>query len=569
MAPDGSSPFIQATLSTPNSPLSASSNWLRSKLRRGTVHARLAWRTGESDGDDPEDECSADDGLPDGIVLNRRELPAVALSLALAGRARAQGSDTVVVAQGADAYTMDPGRHSVFPTANILFHIYDSLVAVGADGAFRPALATGWSNPDPLTWRFRLRPGVRFHNGEPFDADAVKFSFDRVLDPAFKAPYISRISAIRSVEVVDPGTIDFKTARPFPTMLFSLYEGSFASMIVPPRYVKEKGPDALSVAPVGTGPYRFVEWRKDDRVVLRADPDYWGGAPAIPNAVFRPIRETRTRIAELKSGGVQLATDIPPEDVAGLGGNATRAVSMSSELVYFFAFDTLKPSPLQDKRVRQAINHAVDVAAIQKALLGGLGTRLPLTLPTTAFAFDPAWTPYPYDPARARALLAEAGFADGLTLPMVGRQGRYLKDREIMEATAGFLRRVGIRVQPQYLEPGVWEQVSERKGREGIAFPGWSGRDPDLVWWPLLRSGQYQSYYANPALDTLLDEGRATLDANRRRELYEQAATIIKDDAPHLPLLQPPLIYGQDARLRWTPRSDSMIDLRAASFVPA
>ena len=499
------------------------------------------------------------------FMLTRRRLLPTAAALALTRPVHA-AEDTIVVAQTADAYTMDPGRHSVFPTANILFHLYDALVTVDGSGAFRPALATEWSNPDPLTWRFRLRPGVRFHNGEPFDAAAVKFSLDRVLDPAFRAPYFSRISAIQSVTVVDPLTVDLRTAAPYPTMLFSLYEASFAAMMVPPGYVAQNGPDALGTAPVGTGPYRFVEWRRDDRVVLDANPDYWGGPPAVAHAVFRPVKETRTRIAELRSGGVQLAVDIPPEDIAGLDGGSTRVANIASEVLYFFAFDTLKPSPLQDRRVRQAINHAVDVAAIQKALLGGLGSRLPLTLATNAFAFDPAWTPYPYDPGRAKALLAEAGFADGLTVPMVGRQGRYLKDREIMEATAGFLRRVGITVQPQYLEAGVWEQVSERKGREGMAFPGWSGRDPDLVWWPLLRSGQYQSYYGNPALDALLDEGRSTLDADRRRAVYGEAAAIIKDDAPHLPLIQPPLIHGLDARLDWTPRSDSMIDLRRARF---
>ena len=498
-------------------------------------------------------------------MLKRRTLMATGIAAA-ALPARAAAPDEVVVAQSADAYTMDPGRHSVFPTANILFQIYDALVTIDPDGGFRPALALDWSNPDPLTWRFRLRPGVRFHNGEPMNAAAVKASFDRVLDPAFKSPYLSRISAVKAVAVVDGMTVDFHTAQPYPTMLSSLYEASFPALITPPGYLAQNGPEALATAPVGTGPYRFVEWRKDDRVVLEANPDYWGGKPAIARAVFRPIKETRTRIAELRSGGVQLAVDIPPEDIAGLNGGATRIANVASDFIYFFAFDTLKPSPLTDKRVRQAINHAVDVAAIQKALLGGLGSRIALSLPTNAFAYDPAWTPYSYDPARARALLAEAGFPNGFAIPMVGRQGRYLKDREIMEATAGFLRRVGITVQPQYLEAGVWEQVSERKGREGIAFPGWSGRDPDLVWFPLLHSGQYQSYYANPALDALLDQGRATLDVDRRRDIYRQAAVIIKDEAPHLPLVQPPLIYGMDAKLTWSPRTDSMIDLRRARY---
>ncbi len=498
-------------------------------------------------------------------MLNRRDLMPWATAAAMTAampRAHAAGPDEIVVAQSADAYTMDPGRHSVFPTANILFQIYDALVTIDPDGAFRPALATEWSNPDPLTWRFRLRPGVRFHNGEPLNAATVKASFDRVLDPAFKSPYLSRISAIKSVAVAGDLTVDFRTAKPYPTMLFSLYEASFPALITPSGYLAQKGPDALATAPVGTGPYRFVEWRKDDRVVLEANPDYWGGKPAIARAVFRPIKETRTRVAELKTGGVQLAVDIPPEDMAGLDGGATRIANIASDFIYFFAFDTLKPSPLTDKRVRQAINHAVDVAAIQKALLGGLGSRVALSLPVNAFAYDPDWKPYPYDPARAKALLAEAGFPNGFTIPMMGRQGRYLKDREIMEATAGFLRRVGITVQAQYLEAGVWEQVSERKGREGISFPGWSGRDPDLVWYPAAALRPVPELLRQPGAGCLA--GRRPGDAGRGPPAGDSTGRLlafIKDEAPHLPLLQPPLIYGLSAKLAWSPRTDSMIDL--------
>ncbi|MFN4210353.1 MAG: ABC transporter substrate-binding protein [Devosia sp.] len=485
--------------------------------------------------------------------------------LGLLNPAAAQDQDTIVVAQPADALSMDPAKHSAFPTANVMFQLYDALVTMGPDGAFVPALATEWSNPDPLTWRFKLREGVKFHNGEEFNAEAVKFTFDRALDPEFKAPYFSRISAIQSVEIVDDYTVDFKTAAPFPTMLFSLYEASFAALIVPPKYTAEN-PDALASMPVGTGPYTFVEWLKDDRVVLKANPDYWGGAPAIENVIFRPIKEVRTRIAELTSDGVDIAADIPPEDVAALESGETRIETIASDFVYFYAFDTLKDSPLQNKLVRQAINHAVDVDAIQQALLGGMGAKVALTLPTNAFGYDEAWTPYPYDPEKAKALLAEAGYPDGFTIPLTSRQGRYMKDREIMDATIGFLAEVGITVEPNFLEPGVWATVSEAKGREGIIFPGWSGRDPDLVWYPLLYSGQYQSYYANPELDVLLDAGRATIDADERLAIYSQAAAIIKEEAPHLPLLTPPLIYGLDADLNWQPRTDSMIDLRKASF---
>jgi peptide/nickel transport system substrate-binding protein len=501
------------------------------------------------------------------LLIGTAGLAATAASLRLTGRAWAQDAGTLVVAQQNDALTLDPAKHSTFPTANICFHLYDALVTIDAKGDFVPALATEWSNPDPLTWRFKLRQGVKFHNGEAFDAKAVKFTFDRALDPNFKAPYFSRISAIKGVEVVDDQTVDFKTEAPFPTMLFSLYEASFAALIVPPGYIGEKGPDALTTAPVGTGPYKFVEWIKDDHLTLEANPDYWGGAPAVKTIIFRPISEVRTRIAELSSGGVDIAVDIPPEEVANLkDGSNTKIASTASDFVYFYAFDTLSDTPLKNKLVRQAINYAIDVDAIQSALLGGLGTRIAVTLPTNAFGYDPSWKPYPYDPDKAKALLAEAGYKDGFSIPMTGRRGRYMKDAEIMEATIGYLSQVGIKIEENYLEPGVWAKISEAHGRTGMIFPGWSGRDPDLVWYPILHSGQYQSYYANPDLDKLLEAGRRTLVADERMAIYEKAAAIIKEDAPHVPLIQPPLIYGLSKRANWQPRTDSIIDLRKASL---
>jgi len=492
-------------------------------------------------------------------------LGAAALAL-LPLAASAQNASTIVVAQAADAYSMDPAKHSAFPTANILFQIYDGLVSQNEKGDIVPALATSWSNPDPLTWRFKLREGVKFHNGEPFNAAAVKYTLDRALDPNFKAPYYSRISQIKSVTVVDDYTVEIKTDKPFPTMLLSLYEASFPALIVPPSYTAQNNSADLAAKPVGTGPYRFVEWKKDERVVLEANPDYWGGKPAVEKVIFRPIKETRTRIAELKSGGVDIAVDVPPEDMASLDGGETKISTVASDSLYFLAFDITRDTPLKDKHVRQAINYAVDVDAIQQALLNGMGTRIALTLPANAFGYDQAWKPYPYDPAKAKALLAEAGYKDGFTVPLMTRKGRYMKDSEIVEATAGFLAKVGIKVNIQYLEPGVWGQVSEKKGREGITFPGWSGRDPNLVWYPLLHTGEYQSYYSNPELDKLLDAGAGTIDQAERKSIYEKAAAIIKEDAPHLPMIQPPLIYGLDARLTWTPRPDGMIDLRKAHF---
>ena len=493
---------------------------------------------------------------------------ALAASGLAASRAIAQspGADTIVVAQGADAYTMDPAKHSVFPTANILFHVYEALVTKDASGQFQPLLATSWSNPDPTIWEFKLRQGVKFHNGEAFDADAVKLTFDRALDPAFNSPYRSRIAVIKRVDIVDPFTVRFVTEAPYPTMLSTLFEASFAALIVPPRHVREGGPDALARRAIGTGPYRFAEWVKDERVVIEANPEYWGGAPKIRRIVWRPIPEARARIAELKSGGIDLGGDIPPEEIQGLSSGRTRVINVASDLLYFIGLDTLKPGPLQDKRVRQALNHAIDADAMQRSLLAGLGERIAVTLPRSAFGYDDTIKPYAYDPARAKQLLAEAGYPNGFKIPLITRQGRYLKDKEVTQAAAGFLSRIGVEVELRFVEAGVWAQISERKGRDGLSFGGWSGLDADLVWYPLLFTGQYQSYYSNPELDALLIKGRSTLDDKERMDAYRAAARIIKEEAPHIPFFVPPLIYAASSRLVWTPRTDSMIDLRKAEL---
>jgi len=505
-------------------------------------------------------------------MLDRRttlKLAGTALATSAApavSRAQAPSRDTIVIAQGADAYTMDPAKHSVFPTANILFHIYEPLVTHDETGKFLPLLAESWSNPEPTVWEFKLRRNVKFHNGEALDAAAVKFSFDRALDPEFKSPYRSRIAVIKGVSVVDSHTVRFATEKPYPTMLSTLYEASFPALIVPPAHVKAGGTDALARRAIGTGPYRFVEWLKDERVVIEANPDYWGGAPKIKRIVWRPIPEPRTRIAELKSGGIDLGGDIPPEEIAGLNTGRTRVMNVASDLLYFVGIDTLKPGPLQDKRVRQALNHAVDADALNRSLLAGLGKRMSITLPPSAFGYDESVQPYAYDPARARQLLAEAGLPNGFKTQLITRQGRYLKDKEVTQAVAGYLGRVGVEVELKYVEPGVWAQISERKGRDGLSFGGWSGMDADLVWYPLLFTGQYQSYYSNKALDELLIKGRSTLDAAERKSIYAAAARLIKEEAAHIPLFVPPLIYATSTRLAWAPRSDSMIDLRRAEI---
>lgn len=475
--------------------------------------------------------------------------------------------DVLVVAQGADAYTMDPAKHTTFPTATVLFHIYDPLVTLDEKGNIRPCLAESWTTIDDNTWQFKLRQGVYFSNGEEFDAEAVKFTIDRVLDPKTNAPNRSRLAAIERVEIVDKYTVNIITSEPYPTLLHSLTENSFNSLIVPPKYMQENDEDILATKPVGTGPYELVEWVKDDHITLKAKTDYWGGTPAIKEIIFKPIPEVSTRVSELKSGGIDVAPAIDPELIPTLEeAEGTKVAVVPSDRLFFVVLNTLEGGPLADKRVRQALNYAVDVDAIIQSIMSGYGERLAVTLPKDAFGYDPSLTPYPYDPEKAKELLAEAGYPDGFTVPFISRQGRYLKDKEIVEAVAGYLEQVGVKTEIQFVEPGVWAQISEKHERKGLSFPGWSGLDAELVWYPLLYSGQYQSYYSNPELDKLLDEGRSTVDEAKRKEAYSKAGRLIKEEAVHIPLFQVPHIHGLHSKLDWQPRMDEIMDFRKASF---
>ena len=484
-----------------------------------------------------------------------------------AATAAAPAKDTIVIAQGTDAISLDPVKHTTFTTQNVLWHIYEPLVTRDAKtGAYLPMLATEWKVVNPTTWEFKLRSGVKFHNGDPLTAEDVKFSFDRAIDPETKNPTRANLTQIDKIEVVDPQTVRFVTKGPNPVLLFRLSENSFSSVIVPSKYVKAGGPDILATKPVGTGPYKFVSHKKDERLELEASADYWGTKPAIKKVVFRPIPETAARIAELKSGGADLIVNVPPEQVSGLNAGATRVDVVPSDFVMMVVFNTLQPGPLQNKKVRQALNHAVDVDAIVKGVMGGQAQRISVSLPREAFSYPKDLQPYAYDPAKAKQLLAEAGFGSGFKVPFISRSGRYLKDKEVVEAVAGFLQKVGVETELRFVEPGVWADLSNKKGRDGLSYPGWSGADPELVWSNILFTGQLQSYFSNKQLDDHLTEGRTTLDEKKRLDAYKKAADLIKEEAPHIPLFQPPLIFARNERLQWNPRGDEVIDLRKASF---
>lgn len=464
----------------------------------------------------------------------------------------------IVIAQGGDPSTLDPHMHAENFTFAVVHNVFDHLVRrFVKDGqlAHEPGLATSWTAVSPTTWEFKLRRGVKFHNGEDFDAEAVKFSIERVLNPEQKARWRWAFADIERVEVVDPLTVRIVTKVPFPTLITNL---AFCMPIVPPKYVREKGDSHVATNPVGTGPFKFVRWRKDDALVLEANEGYWRGAPRIKTLVFRPIPDESTRVAALSAGEVDIARGVPPSLVKQIADNPrTRIARVPSALNIHVILDTLKEGPLRDRRVRQAINYGVDKEGIIKSILEGNGGAVGGPLTPVMFGFAPDVKPYPYDPERAKRLLAEAGFAQGISLTFNSPNGRYLKDKEVNEAIAGQLAKIGVRTQLAVHEWGTY--VSKwPDGLVPMYMIGWAGTwDADGIMFPLLRTGQRFSRWSHPDFDALIDKARRTLDQGERAKLYRQATQLAHDEAPWLFLFHGMDIYGVSrAVAEWEPTSD-------------
>lgn len=498
----------------------------------------------------------------------RIRLPArvllAALLVAALGAASAQRSLTV--AQGTAPETLDAQRSTVQQTLNVSYHINEPLFQLDyATNEITPLLGASYEAVDDTTWQVNLQPGITFTNGEPFNAEAVRYSLLRVKKPELNSPATIYVRPIADVEVVDETTVRIITDGPAPVL--PLYLTRIA--MVPPAYVEEVGDDAFGQNPVGTGPYRLVRWVKDDRVVLEANSDYWRGAPSLNQITFVSIPETATRMAALQTGEADIVTQVAV-DQAPLLERAGITIAPTPGLRLMMVAITLDgdpdSSPLYDVRVRQALNYAVDKQAIVDDILGGFGKVLAgQALSSEYFGFNSAVEAYPYDPVRARELLAEAGYTvdNPLSFTVYGPQGRYLRDSEVVQTIGGQLREVGIDADVEILEWGLFINRLLAKDFETAAFWG-ASTVPDADAWigAMLGTGAAYSVYANPELDALVAEGARTVDREARLAIYHEAAELIHEQAPFIFLYQQVDVYGVTPRVsNWTPSPDESIYL--------
>jgi peptide/nickel transport system substrate-binding protein len=485
------------------------------------------------------------------------------MALAIAGAAfaapPAQAAGELTIARPTSAATMDPGF--LREPGTLVDNVFDTLVMRDKDMKLVPGLATEWRAVDDTTWEFKLRPGIKFHNGEAFEAAAVKFTFERVLDPEAKSPTISYIRTIAGVDVVDPMTVRVRTTGPDP--LLPTRMSRYPAYIVPPKYVAEVGKDVFARKPVGTGPYKVTEFVQDDRVVMVANPDYWRGKPAIDKVVWRPIPEATARIAALIAGEVQLVEGVPADLVQVVKANPELdldQVRYGGLTIYLGLKMTEKP--LDNAKVRQALSLAIDRKAIVESLLKGLASVNGSQVSPADFGYKPI-APAAFDPARAKALLAEAGYPNGFAIRMQAPR-RYISSAEVGQAIAQQFGAIGVKVELEVPEWSVYTQQVPAAKQAPIYMLGWGSTqtlDADAAVYAILRSGEPYSTVSVPALDTLLDESRKTIDPARRAEVLGRIQEVTAAEALLLTLYQEDSLYAKRKTLVFKGRPDARIPL--------
>jgi len=456
--------------------------------------------------------------------------------------------NVLVVGQIAEPKSLDPHTVTAVNDFRILMNVYDGLVRY-KDGTLEvePGLAESWTiSEDGLTYGFTLREGISFHDGSPLDAEAVKFNFDRMLDE--EHPYHDTgpfplsffFGAIDKVEAKDARTLAFTLKEPYAPFLSNLAYPT--GLIVSPAAVKEHGKD-FGRHPSGTGAFRFAEWESNAKVVVVRNDDYWAGAPALEAVVFRPITDANTRVAEMLSGGIDLMVEVPPDNLATFADDGAYAVHEQAGPHVWFLILNAKEGPLADKRVRQAVNYAIDKESlVENVLQGTAEVAAGPTPPAFSWAYNKSLEPYPHDPEKARELIGAAG-AEGAELTFyVTEGGSGMLDPVAMgTAIQADLAKVGFEVK---IETYEWNTFLGKVnpglgGKADMAEMAWMTNDPDTLPYLALRTDAFpdqggfnSGYYSNPKVDELLEAARRSTDQAERAKLYKEMQEIVREDAP-------------------------------------
>lgn len=470
--------------------------------------------------------------------------------------------NSIVIGTRDDLRTFDPVYQKMMLEGAVMGLIQEPLTFYDTDQNLVPRLALSWETPDDcMTWIFHLRPNVRFHDGTPFNAEAVKFHFDRHLDPETASQKTERLKDIESIEVHDELTVVFHFKTPnclFPESIRDPY-----GQIVSPTAVKKWGNDAYGRHAVGTGPYILEEFQPDLVARMRKNLDYWNAdAYSIEHVEFRPVRENTTRLILLEQGALDMAEIYWAHVDTAKHIADVEVQSVPTLSIRYIGFNTKKP-PFDDVRVRHAANYAVDKKALVQYILFGVGTPAISPLAPVMPAYNPDVTPYDYDPGKAGRLLAEAGYPNGFDCDLwTMESGTY---RAVAEAVVEYLRKVGIRARMITYDSAVyWDKFDEylapdggeyptKKGAFDIYIGGWTGGESAYsTLFPLFIAHSFHnsSFYDNPEVNDLLNSLKAMPDENKRNGIYKELQMRIVDDAPWIFAYHGQLVYGVRPRVK-------------------
>ncbi|MBM7704439.1 ABC transporter substrate-binding protein [Metabacillus iocasae] len=455
---------------------------------------------------------------------------------------------TLIFGRGGDAVSLDPATATDGESFKVTQNIFDTLISFGEQSTdLEPGLATEWNaSEDGLTYTLKLREGVKFHDGTDFNAEAVVANFKR-WQSGDKEQYYYYNSQfgdiITEVKAEDPTTVVFTLSRPLAPFFKNLAMSPFA--ISSPAAFEQHG-DKYNENPVGTGPFKFKEWKRNDRITIEKNAEYWmEGEPKLEQVIFTVIPENSARLNALQTGEVDLIDGVNFSDVPSIDGNDSLQTFFRPSLNIAYLGLTSTRGPLKDKLVRQALNHAVDKQALLDAFYAGEGTPAKNPMPEVVEGYNAAIEDYPFDLEKAKALLAEAGYADGFEMELwampVARP--YMPDgQKVAEALQANFEKIGVKAKIVTYEWATYLDKA-RAGEADSFLLGWTGDngDADNFLYVLLDkdsigSNNY-SYYSNDEVHNLLIEAQSTVDQAKRNELYARAQEIIKDDAPWIPLV--------------------------------
>lgn len=464
--------------------------------------------------------------------------------------------DTVVIGFEADAGTLMANSDVNYTTDTQIRNIYDPLIdRDGQTGELIPSLATEWENVDEHRWRLKLQEGVKFHNGADFNAESVKYSIDYILDEANQSYYRSRWANVEEVKVISDYEVEILTSEPFPSMIQRIAEDL---LILEPGYVEEVGTEVAAKEPVGTGPYQFVEWSRDNYLKLGAFDDYWRGEPAIENVEFRYIPEFSSRMSAFLSGEIDLFKNIPIDSVSEIENAENGKIGqVSSSRMNYIALNTFHDGPLQDVKVRQAINYAVDVDELLGSILNGYGTKITGSLTEINSGYV-ATDDYGYDSDKAVDLLEESGYnPEELTLTLDTPNGRYPMDSHVSQGIASQLSKIGIQVDVQVNEWGNHLEKIQNREMGDMFLLGWGPAfDPQSTIENLFtEDAPYSSFY-DEAIEARIHEVNVTFNEEERFNGYAELQHTLVEQAAWVPLWQQADLYAIKEELNFDPRVD-------------